>query len=65
MEKVCFGSLPKLSKTINEIYKYANELKLKSSITYYKKYGGKKVKLRFSKSSLKYVEDRYSTVFYI
>ena len=50
LERVCKGSLGKLSKTIDDIFKYAREKNLKISSTYYKKWGkGRKMKLRFSK----------------
>lgn len=53
-----------MAKYINEIYKYAMELNLKSNTTYYKKYGKGKIKLRFSKSGDKQIEERYSGTFY-
>ena len=63
LEKVCKGSLNKLSETVKEIYKYAKELELTESFTFYKKYGKGKVKLRFSKSGKENIEKRYATHF--
>ena len=44
LERVCKGSISKLSDTIREIYKYAREQNLKIGITCYMKYGKGKVK---------------------
>lgn len=63
LEKICKGNLTKINSTINEIFKYAKELNLKSSWTYFKKYGKGKIKLRFSKSGNEIIENRYATVF--
>ena len=50
LERVCRGNLNKLSKIIDEIFKYAKDKNLKVSTSFYRKYGkGKKTKLRFSK----------------
>ena len=61
LEKVCMGSLNKLSEVIKEIYKYSNELNLKPSFTFYRKYGKGKIKLRFSKYGDENIEKMYAT----
>ena len=62
LEKVCGVNLKKLStinKTIKEI---SGQLNLKKSWTAYDKYGkGKKIRLRFSKSGNKQIEEAYAT----
>ena len=63
LERVCKGSLGKLNKSVNEIYRYTNKLGLKQSFTYYRKYGKGKIKLRFSKNGIESIEKRYATHF--
>ena len=67
LERVCKGSLHKLSDTvseISEIFKYAREKDLKITTTVYKKWGkGKKITLRFSKFGKESIEKRYSSSF--
>jgi len=62
LEKVCGVNLKKLStinKTIKEI---SGQWNLKKSWTAYNKYGkGKKIRLRFSKSGKKQIEEAYAT----
>ncbi len=62
LEKVCGVNLKKLStinKTIKEI---SGQWNLKKSWTAYNKYGkGKKIRLRFSKSGNKQIEEAYAT----
>ncbi len=62
LEKVCDVNLKKLStinKTIKEI---SGQWNLKKSWTAYNKYGkGKKIRLRFSKSGNKQIEEAYAT----
>ena len=62
LEKVCGTNLKKLStinKTIKEI---SGQRNLKKSWTAYDKYGkGKKIRLRFSKSGNKQIEEAYAT----
>ena len=62
LEKVCNVNLKKLS-SINKIIKEISEqLNLKKSWTAYNKYGkGKKIRLRFSKSGNKQIEEAYAT----
>ncbi len=62
LEKVCIVNLATLSFINKTIRKYANELKLKNSLTDYRKIGkGNKEKLIFSKSANKNIEIAYST----
>ena len=62
LERVCSVNLKKLS-TINKTIKViSHQWKLKSSWTAYNKYGkGKKIRLRFSKSGNKRIEEAYAT----
>ncbi|MDO8952824.1 MAG: hypothetical protein Q7U86_09380 [Draconibacterium sp.] len=64
LEKACIVNLSKLS-TINKVLrKTAFELKLNPSITDYRKHGkGVKIKLQFSKSGDKKIEEFYATHF--
>lgn len=64
LERVCKGSIAKLSKTIKEIYKYAREQNLKINTTYYRKYGKGNIKLRFSKFRNEQLEKLYSGTMY-
>ena len=65
LEKVCGVNLKKLStinKTIKEI---SGQWNLKKSWTAYNKYGkGKKIRLRFSKSGNKQIEEAYATHYF-
>ena len=64
LERVCKGSLHKLSDTVSEIFKYAREKDLKITTTVYKKWGkGKKTTLRFTKYGKQSIEKRYSSNF--
>jgi len=54
--------LSKLSRINKTIRKIATDLKLEKSGTSYNKYGkGKKIRLIFSKSGIKNIEDLYTT----
>lgn len=64
LEKVCNGSLNKLTETIKEIYKYGRELNLKFNTTFYRKFGKGTVKLRFSKFNNEHLEKLYSGTMY-
>jgi hypothetical protein len=62
LEKACTANLSKLSYINSHLKSVSRELNLKESWTAYMKFGkGPKIKLRFSKSSDKNIEDRYST----
>jgi len=62
LEKVCKANLSKLSLINSSLKAIGKEIDLKQSWTAYIKFGkGTKVKLRFSKSSNKNIERRYST----
>ena len=62
LERVCNTNLSKLTLINSLIKKFANELKLKGSITEYHKHSGKvKRKLQFSKSGDSKIEKLYST----
>jgi len=61
LEKVCHGSLNSLSFTMGVIRKYARELNLKASYTYYKAWGKKGIILRFSKYGKEEIEQLYAT----
>ncbi len=62
LERVCIGSLGKLSFIMKELKSYAREKDLPSSWTAYKKWGkGKKMRLRFSKSGNPGIEEAYAT----
>jgi len=62
LERVCAVNLKKLS-TINKTIKVlSQQWKLKSSWTAYNKYGkGEMIRLRFSKSGYKRIEEAYAT----
>ncbi|PIP55368.1 MAG: hypothetical protein COX07_00315 [Bacteroidetes bacterium CG23_combo_of_CG06-09_8_20_14_all_32_9] len=54
--------MSKLSRINKTIRKIATDLKLEKSGTGYNKYGkGKKIRLIFSKSGIKNIEDLYTT----
>lgn len=62
LEKVCKVNLKKLNGILTEMRNYANENNLKSSWTYYHRWGkNKKQKLRFSKSNNEHMENFYAT----
>lgn len=62
LEQVIKMNLRKVNLCINEIKNIGNEKNLKSSKTVYNQWGKKKgIKLQFSKSGAKYIEDLYST----
>ncbi len=67
LERVCKVNLRKLSLVMKFMRSYAKEEDLKTSFTYYKKWGQKKgskaVKLRFSKSGNEDIEKSYATHF--
>jgi len=64
LEKICKINLSKLSYINSILRKTAKQLNLKESHTVYMKHGkGPKVKLRFSKSNNKSIENGYSTHF--
>jgi len=64
LEKICKINLSKLSYINSILRKTAQQLNLKESHTVYMKHGkGPKVKLRFSKSNNKSIENGYSTHF--
>lgn len=61
LEKVFHVNLSKLSAINRTIRKSAAELKLEKSWTAYNKYGKGKIRLVFSKSGNKNIEDAYAT----
>ncbi|WP_248624978.1 hypothetical protein [Enterococcus cecorum] len=62
LEKACTCNLNKLTKILQQIYKYAQKNALKSSVSRYQLWGKKKGKeLRFSKSGRLEVERKYAT----
>jgi hypothetical protein len=62
LEKVCNVNLSKLNFINELIGKASRDLKMERSITAYMQFGkGIKRRLRFSKSGIKSLEDRYST----
>lgn len=64
LEKVCTCNLNKLTKILQQIYKYAQINALKPSMSQYQLWGKKKGKaLRFSKSGRPEVERKYATHF--
>ena len=64
LEKACIVNLSKLSAINKVLRKTAFELKLNQSITDYRKHGkGVKIKLQFSKSGDKKIEEFYATHF--
>ena len=64
LEKVCTCNLNKLTKILQQIYKYAQKNGLKPSMSQYQLWGKKKGKaLRFSKSGRLEVERKYATRF--
>lgn len=64
LEKICTCNLNKLTKILQQIYKYAQINGLKPSMSQYQLWGKKKGKaLRFSKSGRPEVERKYATHF--
>ena len=62
LERVTIGNLSKLNKILSTLRRFANEQKLKPSITVYMSWGkGPKQRLRFSKTGNPYMEEQYST----
>lgn len=61
LEKVCKGSLNRLSKILKEIEKNCKKLKLLERKTVYKRYGEGNCYLHFSKSGNEYIEAKYQT----
>ena len=62
LEKVCGVNLKKLSTINKAIKEISEQWNLKKSWTAYNKYGkGKKIRLRFSKSGNKQIEEEYAT----
>lgn len=62
LEKACTANLSKLNFINSSLKAISKELDLKESWTAYMKFGkGPKMKLRFSKSNDKNIDNRYST----